>query len=133
MGDLLAYWRYDNYKRNLDEGAGFNFNSNQDRLHSVLDLNDSLWLVTGRRESNRIGMAYYIVARLVIRAKTFNEPGYRYGRYRVWGDLIRSRYYKVGVQDASTLLRRLRFSTNMPIGTTDTELAQHLQTMRGLS
>lgn len=133
MADLLAYWRYDNYKRDLEEGAGFNFNSNQERLHSVLGHNDSLWLVTGRRESNRTGMAYYIVARLVIRAKTFNEPSFRYGRYRVWGDLSESRYFRADAQDSATLLRRLRFSTNMPIGITNTELAQHLQTMRGLS
>lgn len=132
MANLLAYWRYDNYKRDLEEGAGFNFNSNQDRLHSVLDVNDSLWLVTGRREPGKVGMAYYIAARLVIRAKTFNEPGHRYGRYRIWGDLARSRYFKVGVQEASSLLRRLRFTTDSPISRTDTELAQHLQTMRGL-
>jgi hypothetical protein len=133
MADLLAYWRYDNYKRDIEEGAGFNFNSSQDRLHSVLELNDSLWLVTGRREPNRAGMAYYIVARLVIRAKTLNKPGYKYGQYRVWGDLDKSKYYKVGLQDASSLLRKLRFSTDRPIGQTNSELAFHLQTMRGLS
>ena len=36
MADLLAYWRYDNYKRDLEEGAGFNFNSRQPRLHSAI-------------------------------------------------------------------------------------------------
>lgn len=133
MADLLAYWRYDNYKRDLEEGAGFNFNSSQHRLHSAIDLNDSLWLVTGRREPDKVGMAYHVVARLVIRAKTLNEPGYRYGQYRVWGDLHRSKYYKIGVQDASSLLRKLRFTTEKPIGQSDTELALHLQTMRNLS
>ena len=53
MADLLAYWRYDNYKRDLEEGAGFNFNSNQPRLHSAIALGDSLWLVTGRQEVGR--------------------------------------------------------------------------------
>jgi 5-methylcytosine-specific restriction enzyme A len=133
MADLIAYWRYDNYKRDLEEGAGFHFNSNQERLHSVLDIGDSLWLVTGRRESDQVGMAYYVVARLVVRAKTYNEPGYQYGRYRIWGDLNRSSYYKVGNHDTSDLLRRLCFSTNKPIGESGKELAFYLQTMRGLS
>jgi hypothetical protein len=70
MADLLAYWRYDNYKRDLEGGAGFNFNSNQPRLHSAVSLGDSLWLITGRP-----GLAYYVVARLVVRSKTFNPPG----------------------------------------------------------
>ena len=34
---LLAYWRLDNYLRDLDEGAGFNFNSKQSRLHSAIE------------------------------------------------------------------------------------------------
>jgi len=34
--DLLAYWRLDNYPRDLDEGAGFNCNSRQPRLHSAI-------------------------------------------------------------------------------------------------
>ncbi len=133
MADLLAYWRYDNYVRDLAEGAGFNFNSKQDRLHSVLDEGEMLWLITGRRETNRAGMAYYVVAKLAVRSKTFNSPEYKYGKYRVWGDLKISKYYQVGIQETSTLLRQLQFSNNSPIGDTDKELSLYFQTMRQLS
>ena len=44
--DLLAYWRYDNYIRDLDEGAGFHFNSNQSRLHTAIHIGERLWLFT---------------------------------------------------------------------------------------
>lgn len=133
MSDLLAYWRYDNYIRDLAEGAGFNFNSKQSRLHSALNEGDSLWLITGRREAGRIGLAYYIVARLIIRSKTINSPDYKYGKYRAWGDLSASKYYQLGDHEASDLLRRLQFSTNMPIGESGKELALYFQSMRQIS
>jgi len=81
---LLAYWRLDNYLRDLDEGAGFNFNSRQARLHTAIELGESLWLFTVCKNPPR----FFIVARLVIRSKTMNPPGYRYGDYRVWGDFV---------------------------------------------
>src|SRR4051794_36027812 len=43
---LLAYWRWDNYVRDLDEGAGFNFNSKQSRLHTAIEPGETLWLFT---------------------------------------------------------------------------------------
>ena len=33
--DLLAHWRFDNYQRDLEAGAGIHFNSNQSRLHTA--------------------------------------------------------------------------------------------------
>jgi len=133
VSDVLAYWRYDNYKKDIAEGAGFNFNSNQQRLHSLLDEGDSLWLVTGRSEAGRNRRAYYVVARLVIRSKTLNAPDYKYGKYRAWGDLETSKYYQVGTQEASEILRNLPFASNQKIGDKEAEIAQHLQTMRMLS
>lgn len=133
MSDVLAYWRYDNYIKDIDEGAGFNFNSNQQRLHSLLHEGDSLWLVTGRSEPGKSKQAYYVVARLIVRSKTLNPPGFKYGKYRVWGDLGTSKYYQVGTQEASELLRNLPFASNQKIGNTAAEIAQHLQTMRALS
>jgi hypothetical protein len=50
-------------------------------------LGDSLWLITGRRETGRAGMAFYVVARLVVRAKTINPPGCKYGDFHVASDL----------------------------------------------
>ena len=69
----------------------------------------------------------------MVRSKTFNPPGYKYGSYRIWGDLTQSRYYQVGTYEASQLLRGLAFATNKPIGSAAVEPAQALQTMRSLT
>ncbi|MBL8604923.1 MAG: HNH endonuclease [Myxococcales bacterium] len=127
--DLLAYWRWDNFLSDLDEGAGFNFNSNQPRLHSAIDVGESLWLVTGRPSPH--GTAYVLAARLVITAKTHNAAGYRYGRFRLWGDLAKSRYFTHQGPDASALLRGLRFDADRPIAAA--HIGQALQTLRALS
>ena len=82
---LLAYWRLDNYLRDLDEGAGFNFNSRQSRLHSAIQPGETLWLFTVVRNPPR----FYLAAKLTVRSKTLNRPGYKYGDYRLWGDLAR--------------------------------------------
>lgn len=133
MSDLLAYWRFDNYRRDLDEGAGFNFNSNQRRLHSVLEEGDSLWLFTGQHEVGRVGKAFYLVARLVIRTKTLNHPSFKYGSYRVWGDLTQSRYFAIGAKEVSGTIRHLPLLGGKMIGDTTASLAQHFQTMREVS
>ncbi len=86
---LLYYWRPDNYRRDLDWGAGFHLNQASARLHDV-GLGDSLWAFT-RASDGR----YAIAAELVVRAKTRNSAGFRYGSYRLWGDLERSRYFDV--------------------------------------
>src|ERR1041384_6326776 len=80
---MLAYWRLDNYLRDLDEGAGFNFNSRQARLHSAIEPGETLWLFTVVKNPPR----YFLVAKLVVRSKTVNPPESKYGDYRVWGDL----------------------------------------------
>jgi len=99
---LLYYWRGDNYRRDLDYGVGFHLNQANPLLHEVA-LGDSLWAFTRRRDG-----AYVLAAELVIRAKTLNPAGYRYGPYRVWGDLERSRYFAAdGQPDITTLVCRL--------------------------
>lgn len=99
---LLFYWRYDNYLRDLDEGAGYHLNSRHDVLHEV-GTGDSVWAITRRSDD-----VYCIAAELVIRSRTRNAPDYRYGAYRVWGDLNRSRYFHVdGQTDAEPLIRKL--------------------------
>src|SRR5690349_9547841 len=104
---LLAYWRLDNYLRDLDEGAGFNFNSRQERLHTAIEPGETLWLFTVVKNPQR----YFVVAKLVVRSKTINHPGAKYGDYRLWGDLERSRYFRLRLEqsddEAFDLLRRL--------------------------
>lgn len=69
-------------------------------LHQV-ELGDSVWAFT-RDGAGR----YVLAAELVVRAKTRNAPGFRYGQYRVWGDLQRSRYFKVdGQGDQEAMIR----------------------------
>ena len=112
--DLLAYWRIDNYCRDIDGGAGFHFNSRQARLHTAINIGETLWLFT--RLAGKSGLSEYrILARLVIRSKTINAPGYQYGSYRVWGDRALSQYYQAtlapehDVYELFRLLPRFRF------------------------
>src|SRR5947209_7480274 len=107
---LLYYWRADNYRRDLDMGAGYHLNQANPLLHQI-DIGDSLWAFT--RASNK---SYVLAAELVIRAKTINPPNFRYGRYRVWGDLHKSRYFKVESQPAvEQIIRSLSIQANADV------------------
>lgn len=132
--DLLAYWRIDNYRRDLESGAGFNFNSKQPRIHTAIDIGETLWLFT--RMSAKSGLSEYrLLARLVVRSKTINAPGYKYGSYRVWGDRAQSQYYQVTAapqHDVYELFRLLPLESGTMKGCTRATLAQSAQTMRGL-
>lgn len=131
--DLLAYWRFDNYCRDLDSGAGFHFNSNQSRLHTAISPGESLWLFTRVFSGN--SNQYRLLARLVVSAKTINAPGYKYGAYRVWGNLSSSCYYKAcsdSRDDIFDLLRLLEFEGPSLENKTRSSLAQACQTIREL-
>jgi 5-methylcytosine-specific restriction endonuclease McrA len=132
--DLLAYWRIDNYRRDLDAGAGFHFNSRQPRLHTAINIGESLWLFT--RLAGKSGLSEYrILARLVIRSKTINAPGYPYGSYRVWGDRALSQYYQATVtpgHDAYELFRLLPMDSGTLRDCTRATMAQAAQTIRAL-
>jgi 5-methylcytosine-specific restriction protein A len=66
-------------------------------------LGESLWAFTRRADG-----VYAIVAELIAKAKTLNQQNFRYGRYRVWGDLESSRYFSAGDQpDITTFIRAL--------------------------
>jgi len=102
---LLYYWRGDNYRADLDEGAAYNLNQSSQTLHDIA-LGESLWAFTRRSDG-----AYVLAAELVICAKTFNNPHYKYGRYRVWGDLTLSRYFNTDEQeDISSLIQTFSIS-----------------------
>ena len=99
---LLYFWRGDNYRRDLDYGVGFHLNQGNPLLHQI-SIGESLWAFT-----RKIDGRYALAAELVISAKTINPHGFRYGTYRVWGDLKRSRYFGVdGQPDISVLIRGL--------------------------
>lgn len=97
---LLYFWRADNYRRDLDDGAAYHLNQSSRRLHDV-DVGGSVWAFT-----RAAGGRYALAAELVVRSKTLNPAGYPYGPYRVWGDRSRSRYFEVDVgPDVEPLLR----------------------------
>ncbi len=89
---LLYFWRGDNYRRDLDHGVGFHLNQASPLLHQIR-VGESLWAFTRRTDG-----PYALAAELVVSAKTMNQKGFRYGPYRVWGDLARSRYFSIDGQ-----------------------------------
>ena len=107
---LLYYWRNDNYFRDLDLGAGYHLNQSNPLLHQI-EIGDSLWAFTRAKNGD-----YVLAAELVIKAKTINPPNFRYGRYRVWGDLKTSRYFKVDNQPRiEQIIRSLSIQANAEI------------------
>jgi 5-methylcytosine-specific restriction enzyme A len=108
--NLLYYWRGDNYRRDLDHGVGFHLNQGNRLLHQIR-IGESLWAFT-----RRIDGRYALAAELVISARTMNPRGFRYGPYRIWGDLARSRYFSIDQQpDISTLIRTLTIAANADV------------------
>lgn len=103
--NILYYWRPDNYQRDRRFGFGYHLNQNSPVLARVAE-GDTVWAFT----RDRIGR-YVLAAALVVRAVTRNPPSYRYGRYRVWGDLDRTRYFDVDASPgAEQLIRHLRIA-----------------------
>jgi 5-methylcytosine-specific restriction enzyme A len=103
---LLYYWRADNHARDQEFGFGYHLSQNSPAMASA-GPGDSLWAFTRRR---RDGL-YILAAELVVRTVTRNRPSYRYGTYRAWGDLERSRYFDVEAgADAEPVIRRLTVS-----------------------
>lgn len=100
---LLFYWQPDNYARDREFGFGFHLNQNSPAMAAARP-GDSVWAFTRRQ---RDGL-YVLAAELVVRAVTRNPPNYRYGRYRIWGDLHRSRYFDTDFgPNAEPLIRAL--------------------------
>jgi hypothetical protein len=99
---LLYCWRRDNYQRDLDLGAGYHLNQDNPVMHEV-DRGDSLWAFTRTADGH-----YVLAAELVVQAKTMNRPDFRYGDYRVWGNVDWSRYFRVeGAPSVEQIIRSL--------------------------
>ncbi len=128
---FLGYWVYDNFLKDIHSGATFHYNSNQPRFHENIEIGESLWLVSGIRVKGK--MEYHLAARFVIRAKTHNPPGYKYGRFRLWADPQASDYYVIGEMEMTNLLLSLEFVPKKPIQEAGVTIAQSLQAFRYLS
>ncbi len=101
---LLYYWRPDNYARDRRLWFGYHLNQSSPAMLSARP-GDSLWAFTRRERDGQ----YVLAAGLVVRAVTTNLPHYWYGRYRIWGDLVRSRYFDIDVApNAEPLIRPLQ-------------------------
>jgi hypothetical protein len=108
--NVLYYWRPDNYRRDRRYGFGYHLNQNSPTLAQVVP-GESVWAFT----RDRLGR-YVLAAELVVRAVTRNTRGYHYGRYRVWGDLERTRYFDVDAgPGAEELIRHLRITAHAKI------------------
>lgn len=89
MPNVLYYWRPDNYARDRRFGFGYHLNQNSPVLADVAP-GQTVWAFT----RDPLGR-YVLAASLVVKAVTRNSPKYLYGRYRVWGDLERTRYFDI--------------------------------------
>lgn len=106
---LLYFWRGDNYQKDLNGGVGYHLNQKNPLLHQI-DIGESLWAFT--RYQNRF---YALAAELIVKSKTKNPVNYRYGAYRLWGDLEKSRYFHISSQtDVSALIRGLSVQVSAP-------------------
>ena len=107
---LLYYWKGENYRRDLDYGASFHLNQKNRLLHDI-DIADSLWAFT-RTKTKR----YVLAAELVVKAKTRNPANFRYGSYRIWGDLKKSRYFRTEDQPSvEQVIRNLSIKASASI------------------
>lgn len=108
--NVLYYWRPDNYRQDAKFGFGYHLNQNSPALARMAP-GETVWAFT----RDVLGR-YVLAAALVVRAVTRNSPRYRYGRYRVWGDLERTRYFELAAApDAQQLIRSLAISARAEI------------------
>ena len=68
----IAYWKFNNYAKDTQDGFIFHFNSNQYRLHSCLDIGDDLFLVSGIPGEDKLGV--HLLAQIVVKAKSHALP-----------------------------------------------------------
>ena len=100
---ITVYWKFSNYKADTQQGFTFHFNSNQRRLHDQTDVDGDAFAISGFQAES--GFELFLLAHLVIKAKTFNPPKFKYGRYKIWADEKRSKYFQI-TKPLSPLLKK---------------------------
>jgi hypothetical protein len=79
-------------------------------MHRI-DIGDTLWAFTRSKHGG-----YALAAKLVVRAKTTNPARFRHGRYRLWGELNASQYFRIeGQPNVEDLIRNLSCKTDAKI------------------
>ena len=127
---ILIYWKYDNYIRDNAEGFGYNFNSNQSRLHSTTEIGDDVFVVGGINK--RSGLEIYLLAHFIIKEKAFNPSGFKYGRYRIEADSKKSKYFSLDAEPITPYLSKLTSIKHFDDDQTH-KYAQAFQTIRVLN
>ena len=126
---ITVYWKYSNYKSDTQRGFTFHFNSNQKRLHDKAEIGEDVFAISGFQTDS--GFELFLLAQLVIKAKTFNRPEFKYGKYRIWADDKVSKYFQI-TKALSPLLYNFesikKFDENEK-----NKYAQAFQTIRKLS
>ena len=90
---ITVYWKHSNYKADTQQGFTFHFNSNQKRLHDQTDIGEDAFAISGFQTES--GFELFLLAHLIIKAKTFNSPNFKYGKYRIWADEKLSKYFQI--------------------------------------
>lgn len=75
---LLYFWRGDNYRRDLDMGAGYHLNQSNSMLHSV-PIGDSLWAFTRNRNGDYVMAAELFTAQRRETHRRFAMEGVAFG------------------------------------------------------
>jgi hypothetical protein len=127
---ILIYWKYDNYVQDNVNGFGYAFNSNQSRLHSVTDIGEDVFVVSGIRKES--GLEIYLMAHLIIKEKAYNPPDHKYGRYRIVADEDKSKYFSLDAEPITPLLPELTSINHFGEEHID-KYAQSFQTLRKLN
>jgi len=126
---ITVYWKFSNYKSDTQQGFTFHFNSNQKRLHDQTEVGEDAFAISGYQ--TELGFELFLLAHLVIRAKTFNPPNFKYGKHRIWADEKLSKYFQI-TKPLSPLLEKFD-SIKQFKDDEKTKYAQAFQRIRKLS
>jgi len=133
MSSILCYWTYSNYLYDVEQGHIAeipSFNSNQSRLHSVPNIGEKAYIVTYNEGQ------CYLVGKITIAKKEFNQSNYRYGRYKIVGNPAESAYYEYRKFNVTNFLVEF-IKRNLNNKDVPSELPhpipQYLQTIRELT
>lgn len=134
MSSILCYWKYRNYLYDIEQGhltKTPSFNSNQQRLHSVPDIGEKVYLVTYNERR------CYLVGKIKIARKRFNPPNHMYGRYNIVGSPDESSFYDYGIIDVTdeivAFIRRNLHSDSDKSTELTQPIPQYIQTIRELT
>jgi len=109
---LIFYWLWKNYFTDIVNPLDTedHLNQNSELIHE-LKTGEHIWAFTRRPDKT-----YVLAADLVVARTATNPPGYKYGRYRAWGDKGSTRYFDVCKgSNIEPLISSLSITTNATV------------------